>query len=117
VKSHAKASSAGSNSATGRNSATRTSTSLRALPALLALAIGALFLFPALASAALEHAPRGIFGSAAQPTFFETGATAMAVDQTTGDGQNGKPHDFSPLVRNEKCGGRAKKQGKPGPRG
>ena len=32
-------------------------------------------------------------------------------------GQNGKPHDFSPLVRNAKCGGRAKKQGKPGPRG
>ena len=77
MKSHAKASSA------GPNSAIRTSTSLRALPALLALAIGALLLTPALASAALEHAPRGIFGSAAQPTF--TGAAGMAVDQSSGD--------------------------------
>jgi hypothetical protein len=31
-------------------------------------------------------------------------------------GQNGKPNDFAPAVRNEKCGGRAKKQGKSGPR-
>jgi Divergent InlB B-repeat domain len=79
VKSHAKASTA------GPSSAPRTSTRLRALPALLALAIGALLLFPALASAALEHAPRGIFGSAAQPSFGEPGASAMAVDQSTGD--------------------------------
>jgi hypothetical protein len=32
-------------------------------------------------------------------------------------GQNGKANDFTPAVRNEKCGGRAKKQGKSGPRG
>jgi hypothetical protein len=43
----------------------------------------ALLLVPAFASAALEHAPRGIFGSAAQPTFVDP--AGMAVDQSTGD--------------------------------
>src|SRR5712672_1292823 len=44
----------------------------------------ALMIVPAFASAAgLEHAPRGIFGSAEQPTFTE--AAGMAVDQSTGD--------------------------------
>jgi hypothetical protein len=79
VKSHEKASSAGSSSALGALA------SPRAFVALLALVLGALLLTPALASAALQHVPRGVFGSAAQPTFGEFGAAPIAVDQSTGD--------------------------------
>jgi hypothetical protein len=50
----------------------------------LGLALLTLLLVPAFASAALEHAPRGVFGSAAQPTVGESGG-AIAVDQSTGD--------------------------------
>jgi len=78
VKSHARASSWGSDSTRGAVA------SSRAAVALSALVLGALLLTPAFASAAVPaHAPRGAFGPTAQPSFTE--AAGMAVDQSSGD--------------------------------
>jgi hypothetical protein len=55
------------------------------LVGVLAFSLLALLLVPAFASAALQHVPRGIFGSAAKPTFSSELTLGTAVDQSTGD--------------------------------